>query len=269
MLRPPSGGWKAIVRRAPILAIFVVGLLPNLFAANYNFAYNYREIVANFQEAEPAFWTVQGVINATSYPIALALFYFLVRPVTRAWRKGPPLPRADAVRVQLRCLVLGHYAAAISLIGWVIAGFEYPIGLSIMMGDVPANILAHFFISLVLSGLIAAAYPFFTINFLVVRVLFPALRPGVDAEVRAALERIGRQSWYYLLLAVSVPMLAMTVLIFAGLGQSEGQTTLLAILGIGGLAGFGLAFWLARAIQSDLEALLIVTSPTIDALSVA
>jgi serine/threonine protein kinase len=263
LLYPPTTGWRALVRRMPILTIFVVGLLPNLFAALYNLAYNYREIVANWEGAESAFWTVQAIINSTSYPLGLVLFYLWLRPVTRALRQQGPLPIDEALRVKLRCLKLGEYGVAISLIGWIIAGFAYPIGLTILLGDVPTKILLHFFISLVLSGLIAAGYPFFTLNFLIVRVLFPALRPGANPAVRAALNRLGRQTWFYLLLTASVPMLAMTVLVFAGVGQS----TLLAILGIGGLAGFGVAFWLARAIQNDLEALAVALSPTIDGLA--
>ena len=150
-----------------------------------------------------------------------------------------------------------------SLIGWSIAGIAFPFGIWTLASDVPSSALLHFFLSLLLCGLIAAAYPFFTVTFLVARVLYPSLRPTNDVQSQLALERLSRQTWLYLLLAASVPMLAMTVLVFVGVQQSP----LLALLGLGGLVGFVLAFWMAKSIQNDLASLIIATSPNLDALS--
>ena len=51
-------------------------------------------------------------------------------------------------------------------------------------------------------------------------------------------------------------MLAVTLLVLI-----EGNRLALLLLGAGGLAGFGLAFWLVRLIQSDLDALAAAARP--------
>jgi hypothetical protein len=243
-----------------MLAVIVVGLAPNLFAGGYNLAYNYQEIISRIPEAKAGFWTVENAVNSTTFPLGLVLFYLLMRPVARALRDPALIPDPD--RVRRRCLALGHYGAGISIGGWVVGGFAYPIGLRLVVGDVPTQVLLHFFVSLILSGLMAAAYPFFTVTFLAVRVLYPALlRAGPMDVDRAALDRLGRLTWFYSLVAASVPMLAMTVLALAGVRYAP----LLAVLGVGGLAGFGLAFWLARAIQADLATLAFIAAPSLEA----
>jgi hypothetical protein len=117
----------------------------------------------------------------------------------------------------------------------------------------PGEAYLHFMVSLVLCGLMAAAYPFLMITFLSVRVFYPPLfqahAPG--AEDLTGLERMGRLVWRYLLLAASVPMLAVAVLVLVG---SNSQLAL-GVLSAGGLTGFGLAFWLSRLIEEDLGVL--------------
>jgi hypothetical protein len=123
----------------------------------------------------------------------------------------------------------------------------------------PASAYVHFAVSLALCGLMAAAYPSFTVTFLSVRALYPALvRPGAaPAEEIEELVGLGRLQGLYLLLAASVPMLA--VLLLALLGSANQLA--LAGLSAGGLLGFALAFWLYRLILSDLDALVQALGP--------
>jgi serine/threonine protein kinase len=260
LVHPSADGWRALVRRFPILALILVGLSPNLLAAAYNLAYNYQEIIAHFPQAESAFWTTQTIVNTASFPIGIVLFALLIRPVAAGVRSGgDPIARR-------RCLNLGHYGAALSLAGWLLAGIAYPIALRFLSGSLPPTVLLHFWMSLVLCGLIAAAYPFFAVTFLSVRALYPhLLRSAIEDQTHADLERLSRLTWFYLLLAASVPMVAMTALVVVGVSHSP----FLVILGISGLAGFALAFVLARAIQADLAALNFLASPNLDVLSAA
>ncbi len=62
---------------------------------------------------------------------------------------------------------------------------------------------------------------------------------------------------FYLAVASSVPLLAMTMM---GLIQT-GSPLLLGLLGLGGLLGFGAVFWLWWEIQADLEALAYAVHP--------
>jgi small-conductance mechanosensitive channel len=240
----------------------LAALLPNVLATIYNFAYNLGEIVGKEEDAKLAFWITQGVVNSIIFPVAIAAFAIWTRPVARSL-SSLESSDSDRQRARRRSLSLGHFAAGLSVAGWSLAGLAFPLGLWILVGDVTTRTLIHFFFSLLLCGLIAAAYPFFTVTFLATRVLYPALKPSPDSASASALERLSRQTWLYLLLAASVPMLAMTVLLYLGVSRSP----LLALLGLGGLIGFALAFRMARSIQNDLAALQIVVSPNLDSLS--
>jgi serine/threonine protein kinase len=262
LLHPIAGGWRDKVRRHPIVFVVLAALLPNVLATIYNFAYNLGEIVGKEEDAKLAFWITQGVVNSIIFPVAIAAFAIWTRPVARSL-SSLESSDSDRQRARRRSLSLGHFAAGLSVAGWSLAGLAFPLGLWILVGDVTTRTLIHFFFSLLLCGLIAAAYPFFTVTFLATRVLYPALKPSPDSASASALERLSRQTWLYLLLAASVPMLAMTVLLYLGVSRSP----LLALLGLGGLIGFALAFRMARSIQNDLAALQIVVSPNLDSLS--
>lgn len=111
---------------------------------------------------------------------------------------------------------------------------------------------------LALCGLIAAAYPFFGVSCLAVSSFYPAL-VRIDSLTEADatnLQRLSRSSWLYLLLAATVPMLAVAILVLLG---SQARFAL-GLLAVAGLAGFGLAFTQFRLLQADLLALRLLTT---------
>ncbi|HKB06148.1 MAG TPA: serine/threonine-protein kinase [Gemmataceae bacterium] len=255
LIHPPPGGWRHAVRRWPMPAVLLAALIPNLLAGAYNFEYNRNEIISHLPDAKSAFWLTQGVINAIAFPVGLVLVGWLTQPVARAMRGSKT---DDPQRVQDRCLSLGHWAAGLSIAEWGLAGLAYPISIRALTGHLPADMFVHFLMSLILCGLFAAAYPFFMVSFLAVRVFYPALPLATtEAGGPARLERLARQVWPYLLLTAAVPVLSLTIVVLAG----PGNRVLLAIFGTGGLIGFAVAFWLARAIQEDLAALSGAMSP--------
>jgi hypothetical protein len=65
-----------------------------------------------------------------------------------------------------------------------------------------------------------------------------------------------RLAWIYLALAVAVPVAAVPLLWFA---NSDAQWAP-AIATVGGVGGIGAAFSVVRRLQSDLDALVLVTS---------
>ena len=112
--------------------------------------------------------------------------------------------------------------------------------------------------------MIAATYPFFGVTFLSVRAFYPRLlpsEPSADSDV-AALARLSRRTWGYLILSASLPMLAVVVLV--AIDGAQGRL-ILGILSAGSLLGFGLIFYLARTIQADLVTLTWIVQPKIDA----
>jgi hypothetical protein len=258
-LGPSSRGWRLVVARFPILIALLAIVLPNALASVFNYNYNLRTIVLTDENRHQVFYTTAAIVNSVGFPLGLAIFLVLAQPVVRGLRQlrqGLPLSREDLQRLRSRILHLGHYAALIGVSLWVLAGPVYPVSIHLWGGTMALSDYAYFTVSLCLGGLIAAAYPFFGVTFLFVRVLYPPLvQPGsTTAEDRALLQRLDGFAWRYLLLAVSVPMLALALALLVNRSQSESE--LLAQLSLGGLAGSVLAFWLFRTLQSDLEILM-------------
>jgi hypothetical protein len=111
----------------------------------------------------------------------------------------------------------------------------------------------HFLVSLVFCGLMAAAYPYFLVTFLSVRVFYPALLgpEGPDPDDGPALRRVERELGWYRAAAVAVPLLAVALL---ALSERLSKAPV-AVLCAAGLAGLGVAFVLEARIRADLAAL--------------
>ena len=131
----------------------------------------------------------------------------------------------------------------------------WPIALHLVAGPPPqgAEAYIHFMLSLVICGLIAAAYPYFLITFVAVRVWYPALlsRTGLVAGDAPALDRVEHEMSRYRAAATAVPLFAVALL--ASRGTS--QPIAVAVLSVIGLAGTLLAFVLENRTRSDLAAL--------------
>ncbi|MEK6237048.1 MAG: protein kinase, partial [Planctomycetales bacterium] len=267
LLNPPAGTWRRKVQAAPALVVLLTALIPNVLAAIFNFAYNQEEIVKQLQKAgdpliEAAFWNTQSVINSIAFPVGLAVLAALAWPLgvgLRNVRLKQSLSDEDRRALRRLCLNIGHYAAAIGIVEWIIAGVAYPITLHALGARMPLDGYLHFIISLTICGLIAAAYPFFFATFLGIRACYPAVvagPAGTDDELND-LKRLAGSTLVYLIVAACVPMLAVTLLALAGL---QNQLALF-VLGAVGFAGFLLLARLYQVIQADLSALEFVARP--------
>ncbi len=111
----------------------------------------------------------------------------------------------------------------------------------------------HFMLSLVICGLIAAAYPYFLVTFLAVRILYPALLHGglPCADDAPLLRKVDRELSRYLTVATAIPLLALALLASKGLSNP----ITVGILSGAGLAGIALAFVLEGRTRAALTAL--------------
>ena len=270
LLTPPRGGWRAAAERWPALAVVLVALVSNAAAAAFNTAYNLKELVQ--PGAIKTFWLVQGGINGVAFPIGIAILVWLAWPVQRGLAAQQRAGQEGAT-ARTRALALGHLAAVVGIIEWGVAGVLYPTlmhlaGAKLGPADNDlASLIAyyiHFMVSLALCGMIAATYPFFGVTLLSVRSFYPRLlptEPPGEGDV-AALARLARRTWGYLILAASLPMLAVAVLVVI---PSTRSRLILGILSAGSLLGFALIFYLARTIQADLATLTWIAHPKSDA----
>jgi len=258
LLAPRSRSWQQWALRWPTASIVLIPLLVNAAGAAFNTVYNLAEVVP--PGAEGPFWKVQIIINGIAFPIGIAVLVVLAGPLRRAlFTKSGDLNQP----ARLRTLGMGHLVAVVGIVEWIVAGMLYPALMHWAGAPLGAHHYLHFFISLALCGMIAATYPFFGVTALAVREFYPRLLPtDPPGEPDAAgLARLSRRTWGYLILAASLPMLAVVVLVL--IGSQRGRLAL-GILGAGSLLGFGLIFYLARAIQVDLATLSWIVQPKSD-----
>lgn len=248
----PTTGWLSLVPRYPLLSILLVTVVPNLVAGVFNLLYNRSELLRHVPTAEPTFMRVQSIINMIVYPLGIVLGVYFGRVVTQSvkQRAGRTLTADELFTRRQKCLQLGSYAVAISVGLWLVAGIAFPITLHLLLGGVPAVVYVHFVLSLAISGLIAAAYPFIAVSSLAVRCFYPTLIrwDSIRHDDIEHLRKLARQVWFYLVLGASMPMFAVAILI----GSGSSQQFQLLSLAIGGALCFVWAAFQSRSLQSDL-----------------
>jgi serine/threonine protein kinase len=251
----PEPGWRTWVRRNPLLAIYPTGLIPNLLASWFSIVYNDAEIISQFPAAGTMFRRLQLITNATFFPLGIILFALLAWPVARGLRRlqAGPLPPDQLAKLRWQTLRLGPGSVAVCLWAWIAAGIIFPVTLHLTVQELPLRLHFHFLASQTLCGLIAVSYPFFGVTFLSIRALFPAFISGaaLSSEEAGRLRRLDRALNFCLVIAASVPMLAVGLLAVI----QSGSYLALGVLSTVGLIGFGLAYALTTAIRADLNAL--------------
>ena len=106
--------------------------------------------------------------------------------------------------------------------------------------------------------MIAAAYPYFLITFVAVRIWYPALLGpgGPNAVDQPALETVERELSRYRAAATAVPLVGVALLAFrlayGGASELRAIVVSFAVLSLVGLFGTALAFVLEGKIRKDL-----------------
>jgi serine/threonine protein kinase len=261
LVDPPPSSWRYRLRtwRLPFLIFAVLG--PNGLAAAYNYHHNRQRIVlALSPQAIERFEWIQTVVNGIAFPLGVGLSIYLSRRVLSiAPRLRPgviPDPQTLAA-ARVDTLRMASRTVGVCLALWVLAGITYPIAMHFAAGGMPRGSHLHFLGSLVVCGLIATAYPFFVIANYAVRSLYPELIPyGLTAEPDGTeLRRLQRRSSLWLALAASVPLLAIAGLTLVVRRDVPAELSLMRGLCLGGMIGFGAAYWLSRRLDADIAAL--------------
>jgi serine/threonine protein kinase len=256
LVRPPPSRWRRFVRRHPLLVTLPLAVVPNVFASLFNIAYNHH-IINQWPGAAEFFAPIILAVNGVFFPLGMIAFWLLSRPVSRELcrpGRGAVVNSPLLRQARTRCLRLGSLVAWMCVACWSVAGVIWPIALRMAAGppNEPADYL-HLLISLVICGLIAAAYPYFLVTYLSVVVFYPMLLDtgGFTQDDRRALLRIERQIGRYRAAAAAVPLLAIGLLASHGTSHSGAA----GVVSIVGLAGVGLAFLLEGRTRTALTAL--------------
>lgn len=260
LLNRSERGWPKVAFQWPATAILIAAMLPNILAAIFNYFYNDRAIIRQFSDLGDAFFQVQLTINAIAFPAGFGFCLWYALPLVKALSTAGRTCPGEACRIaRSRSLKLGHFIALLGISEWVIAGLAYPVSLHLLRdGGLAAEWHAHFFGSLVVCGMIAAAYPFFLLSTLSIQAFFPRLLKGdtIGPTDARALSELSDQMDSALYLAGGVPAAGILLLLFAGELSRGHNEVVLKILSATGAIGFAFALKLCRNAQADIEALL-------------
>ncbi|HBL47894.1 MAG TPA: hypothetical protein DDZ90_31385, partial [Planctomycetaceae bacterium] len=218
--------------------------------------HNQKHIIEHLKNSQDAFWNIQSTINLIAYPTGLGLVGWLTWQLLRSAADSKISSKPDLeknVRMQKRCLRLGHYAALICTAEWIIAGIAYPISMHYAIGTLPVTAYIHFLGSLLLCGLIAASYPFFGVTYFSLHSIYPRLIQNSDFTQLApdSYQQLKRLSWVYLIMAFLVPMLSIASLAMINLDDKIA----IGILTVAGTLGAVSIFRIFQTLQADLDAL--------------
>ncbi len=221
---------------SPWLIACLVILIPNMVAGYCNYTYNHDEVITEEMSAlQDGLDRISWVVNLTFFPLGSFLIIWLTRGVVcaiRSVREVGQLSQSDIDDT----LDLGHRAALIGGILWLIAGFVFPAALWWMYPDFKANQAAELVVSSMICGGVAMIYPFFGMAVVSTVVYYPRLLSGSmqDSKFDERASRMVRRSELYLLIAAIIPLLGAALLVSS---QSSSRVFMLtgitaAVLGL-------------------------------------
>jgi len=260
---PSTHRWQQFALKYPIPLILAATLTPHMLASAFNYIFNWQVIVhpmklRGVEQAKSLFTLYAISVNTVLFFFGIVILIALVRPVTKGLLElssGFSISPDKLIYLRTRCIRLGHLIAVIGLSMWIAAGPIYPI----LIGALEVRDYVFFIISLAISGLAVAAYPFMVVTWLCTHIFYrPLVCPGSVSDIDITLlERVDRWKWTYFLLAGALPMLVISLGFILGPLHSSPQSVsaLLGIVGLAGLAGFFMTLMLFKAIQNDLDLL--------------
>ncbi|WP_369803936.1 serine/threonine-protein kinase [Mycobacterium sp. 1274761.0] len=261
LVDPPVGSWRLRLRPFVAPVALAAIMIPNLLASAYNIQHNQLLIVSRLSEqAQSRFMLVTTLVNLIFFPVGAAVLGIWCRRVLmvpRRLRRGPAPPAEVLAQARHDCLVTPDRVVLVVFGLWLLAGLTFPLTMQFVAGGLPGRSAVHFFGSITVCGAIAIAYPFFLLTFYIVRSVYPELvaqgqtHPQEAEQLRALSRRLSR----YLAIAASVPLLGIVAVTFLTASEIAEVIVPIRVLCIGGIAAFVLAYWLARQIESDIQAL--------------
>lgn len=271
---PPPRSWrKWLLALPPLLVAALAILTPNIASGVFNYFYNEREIIRPHGELvgeELASFTADfqwlaTAVNSIAFPLGALLLVAFAWPVAKALRAvragdEPPPSAIDAL------FKLCGRAAMIGGTLWGVASLVYPIVLQAWHPSFPIEEAAHFCLSLLVCGGVAAVYPYFLLAVIATGVYYPRLVRGVmqDRQFDERGERLRREAGGFLLAAAAIPLLAIALLIPSGNGE-EVKTMAVDVIRVAvvaSLAGLVGAFTAYRYLITTWDRMAPVLSAT-------
>lgn len=214
MFEPAQGGLREKLLRAPVRwSTGAIIIAPNLIAGGLNYLYNQNSIATRHPDLESRFIKLSLLINLIAFPVGIAILIWLGKSVQVGLRSAAA--RQTVERYQLdSAWCLGHRAAMVGGVMWVIAGFAFPLVLHSWDSRFGWSDAIEFFLSLAICGGIAWIYPFFGVALLGTEVYYPAMvKPTMADETFPMLAaQMKRRANTYLASAAAIPLMALALL---------------------------------------------------------
>ncbi|RDI47111.1 serine/threonine-protein kinase [Nocardia mexicana] len=267
LVDPPPGSWRLRLRPWRALLMSLAIGIPNLAASLYNIEHNQSLIIERLSPpSQHTFLLVTAIVNAVFFPAGTAVLVYLARrliTVPRGLRKGREYDPQELARARTDALLLGDRAVLVAFSLWSLAAITFPIALQLATGEVGVRAVIHFLSSVLVCGAIAVAYPFFLVNFYMVRCIYPMfLRHGdVSTADAGRLRLLGRRGTRYLAVAASVPLLAVAGVTFLPPEDIPRVVFAVRVLCVGAIVAFVVSYVLFRALEADLRALERIADP--------
>ncbi len=225
---PGARSIKSYLRTWPaIFTTAVMIFIPNGLAGALNYQYNLNSIRTKYPQLESDFTWFSFWVNCIAFPIGACVLIwlgsFVQGALNRARRHQP------ASRVELNAAWnLGHRAAMVGGMLWVLAGFLFPLAIQQLEPKFAMIDCIEMFMSMVICGGIAWIYPFFGISLLASEIYYPTLVSNSmqDIDFRKRAKRMHRRSLTYLASAAVIPLVALALL---ALRQSDESTATIRI----------------------------------------
>ncbi|WP_232839727.1 MULTISPECIES: protein kinase domain-containing protein [Nocardia] len=261
LVDPPEHGLRLRLRRWRIPLITLAILIPNMLASIYNIDYTRLLVVPQLtDEAARKLDFGAAIVNTVGFGLGAVVLVYMSRHlifVPHGLRRGGRFSAETLRRARTDTILFGDRAILVIFTMWMLSGTSFPIVIRGTSDAITAYDYTQFVVSHAICGAIALVYPFFLVNFYVVRCIYPMfLSQGeIDEEDAVRLRKLRRRCGIWLLVAASIPLI--TVAGATLLTQADLETIIveLRILAIGSVIAFSGIYLLFRAMENDLRAL--------------
>ena len=217
------------ILRRPFLWLIVLVLLPQIAASVLNIAYNFTQIVDTLDAAQKVVFKrlVLGY-SLLAYSLATLAFVLAVWPVSKCWdalSRAERLTDLEVRTARRQALRFPRFIAVLAAVAWFPGGILFPVVIHLVAPRLSSEVFLHFIASFCLSGMNALAYSLCSVEFVVLRGLYPGLwRDAKDftAVARQELAPLSRHLTRIEWLAGSIPLVAAIFMLILG---SEANTT--------------------------------------------
>ncbi|WP_245672363.1 serine/threonine-protein kinase [Nocardia anaemiae] len=261
LVDPPHGSVRQRLALKPVPVVTTAIIIGQVLALFYLYGHNLTLLNIHLPAAgKPTFTRMVAIVGVSFHVVFPGLIIYLSRNVIAVpWgmRKGRRYSTEFLARTRSDTLACGERTTRITWAGWVLSLIV--LGTTVLMvSELSAGLVVNIFTTHLICGAIAAVYPYFLVNYHVVRWYYPSLllRGTTTAADAEQLGKLARQATRKLLVAALIPPVGAALgTIF--LDPSDLRLIIGSVIGLtlGGAIVFALSFALYQTLLRDLEAL--------------